>query len=194
MSTAPWMLDGIFISLLLMMIVTALAIARLRRLFAVAMLTGLFSLLSACVFVLLDAVDVAFTEAAVGAGMTTVLFLATFGLTRSREKITPKDRAIPAMAVAGLSGAALIYAFSDMPAFGAADTPVHQHPITEKYLVTSIDETHIPNTVTTVLASYRGFDTLGEVVVIFTAGIAVLMLLGRCAREREPDQDVRAED
>lgn len=181
-------------SLLAMMIVAALAIARLRSLFAVAMLTGLFSLLSACVFVLLDAVDVAFTEAAVGAGMTTVLFLATLGLTRSREKVTPKDRAIPAMLVAGGCGAVLIYALSGLPEFGAADTPVHQHPITEKYLVTSIAETHIPNTVTTLLASYRGFDTLGEVVVIFTAGIVVLMLLGRCAREREPDQDQRVKD
>jgi multicomponent Na+:H+ antiporter subunit B len=39
--------------------------------------------------------------------------------------------------------------------------------------------------VTAVLASYRGFDTLGEVTVIFTAGIGVLLLLA--ASIREPD-------
>ena len=52
------------------MAVTAIAIASTRSLFAAAMLFGIFSLLSAAVFVVLDAVDVAFTEAAVGAGET----------------------------------------------------------------------------------------------------------------------------
>ena len=48
--------------------------------------------------------------------------------------------------------------------------------------------TGIPNVVTSVLASYRGYDTLGEVTVIFTAGIAVLLLLGNWRRvTREPD-------
>jgi multicomponent Na+:H+ antiporter subunit B len=37
--------------------------------------------------------------------------------------------------------------------------------------------------VTSVLSSYRGFDTLGETTVIFTAGIGVLMLLKRFKRE-----------
>ena len=67
--------DALNVFLLACLVVTAIAIARLRGLFAVAMLSGIYSLLSASVFVLLDAVDVAFTEAAVGAGMTTVLFL-----------------------------------------------------------------------------------------------------------------------
>ena len=60
-----------------MLVMTALAIVRIRRLFAVAMLSGVFSLLSALLFVVLDAVDVAFTEAAVGAGISTVLMLGT---------------------------------------------------------------------------------------------------------------------
>ena len=40
------------------------------------------------------------------------------------------------------------------------------------------DEIHIPNVVTAVLASYRGYDTFGEAVVIFSAGLGVLLLLG----------------
>ena len=47
------------------------------------------------------------------------------------------------------------------------------------YLERSIADTGVPNVVTSVLASYRGFDTLGEVVVVFTAGIGVLLLLRR---------------
>ena len=180
--------DALNVFLLACLVVTGLAIARLRGLFAVAMLSGIYSLLSASVFVLLDAVDVAFTEAAVGAGMTTVLFLATFGLTRSREHVAPHQKRVPALLVAVACGGVLLVALSDMPPFGAADTPVQTDPITERYVETTHEEVGIPNMVTTLLASYRGFDTLGEVVVVFTAGIAVLMLLGRCSRERAEDE------
>ena len=63
-----------------MLAVTALIVVRTQNLFAVAMLTGIYSLLSATFFTLLDAVDVAFTEAAVGAGVSTVLMLGTLSL------------------------------------------------------------------------------------------------------------------
>ena len=56
------------------------------------------------------------------------------------------------------------------------------HTAGPDYLARSVAETGIPNVVTSVLASYRGFDTLGETTVIFTAGIAVLMLLKRPSR------------
>jgi multicomponent Na+:H+ antiporter subunit B len=170
------------IALFTILAITGLAIARIRQLFAAAMLSGVFSLTSAAIFVLQDAVDVAFTEAAVGAGMTTVLFLGALALTRSREKSTPTSRSIPAGVVALLTGAALLYASVDLPSFAAPDTPVQRHPLTERYLVDSATEIGIPNVVTSVLASYRGYDTLGETAVIFTAGIAVLMLLGLASR------------
>lgn len=171
--------------LLLILVITALAIARLRELMAVAMLGGLFSLTSASIFVLLDAVDVAFTEAAVGAGMTTVLMLATIGLTRQREEVTPTRRALPAALAVAVTGALLVYATADLPPFGSPATPVQQHPLTQRYLVESEREIGVPNTVTSVLASYRGYDTLGETVVIFTAGVAVMLLLGRVRRRRK---------
>ena len=60
--------------------ITALAVARIRHLFAITMLFGIFSLLSAGLFVVMDAVDVAFTEAAVGAGISSILFLGTLSL------------------------------------------------------------------------------------------------------------------
>lgn len=178
-------LEILTVSLLTLLVITALAIARLRDLFPMAMLTSLYSLGSACLFMVLDAVDVAFTEAAVGAGVTTVLLVGALALTRAREKPAPKRRSALALGVTLATGAALLYATLDMPHFGARHTPVQEHPITAHYLVKMPEEIGIPNAVTAVLASYRGYDTLGETTVIFTAGIAVLMLLG-ASRRRKP--------
>ena len=164
------------IALLTFMGATALAILRLRSLFAVVMLSGIYSLLAASMFVALDAVDVAFTEAAVGAGISTVLMIAVLALTGERERAPSHTMWLP-MAVVVLTGAALIYATFDMPAFGAANAPVNLH-VAPRYLNESFAEVGLPNVVTSVLASYRGYDTLGEVTVIFTAAVAVMLLIG----------------
>lgn len=97
------------------------------------------------------------------------------------------------MAVVVLTGAALIYATFDMPAFGDADAPVNQH-VAPRYLNDSFAEVGLPNVVTSVLASYRGYDTLGEVTVIFTAAVAVMLLMGGrkgddAGIKNEPDDD-----
>ncbi|MEH1127193.1 DUF4040 domain-containing protein [Micromonospora sp. CPCC 206061] len=173
------------VTLLVILTATALTISRMRALYEATMLTALFSLVTACLFVLLDAVDVAFTEAAVGVGISTVLLLGGLSLTRSRETVTPRRRRLPGAAVAALTGGTLIYAAQDLPGFGAADTPVQSHPITDVYLRQSQEDIGIPNTVTSVLASYRGLDTLGELVVVVTAGVAVLLLLGPLTRPED---------
>ena len=147
----------------------------LRHLFAVVMLLGVFSLLSAGLFVILDAVDVAFTEAAVGAGVSTVLFLATLALTTRTEK-PPAQRPLLPLLIVLATGAALIYGLWDVPAFGDPNAPSMTYVIPE-YITGTQTQIGIPNIVTAVLASYRGFDTLGEAGVIFTAGIGVLLLL-----------------
>ena len=164
------------ISLFLFLLSVAVAIARIRDLFAAAMMTGIFSLLSAGLFTLLDAVDVAFTEAAVGAGISTVLMLGTLSLTDQTE-IASKHPLLPLLIV-GVTGAALIWGTLDMPRFGDPAAPIHQH-VAPVYLAESGEAIGIPNVVTSVLASYRGYDTLGELVVIFTAGVAVMLLLSR---------------
>lgn len=166
------------ISLLAFLAITAVAILRMTNLFAIIMLFGIFSFLSAALFVVMDAVDVAFTEAAVGAGISTVLMLATLALTKDqKEKHPSKHRPWLPLVVVMVTGAALVYGTLDIPAFGDANAPAQTH-VAPQYLERSIPETGIPNVVTSVLASYRGFDTLGEVVVVFTAGIAVLLLIG----------------
>ena len=164
------------IILLTFMGATAITILWQRSLFAVVMLSGIYSLLAASMFVAMDAVDVAFTEAAVGAGISTVLMMATLALTGEKER-SPSHMPLLSLVVVLITGAALIYATFDMPAFGAADAPVNLH-VAPRYLNESFGEVGLPNVVTSVLASYRGYDTLGEVTVIFTAAVAVMMLLG----------------
>ena len=164
------------------LVVIALAMLRSRNLVVVVMLSSLYSLVMAAIWVLLDAVDVAFTEAAVGAGITTVLLLAALALTGSREP-APMRRAVLPFLVVLITGAALVYATYDLPPYGDPGNPVHQH-VTPRYLEKSIEETSVPNVVTSVLASYRGYDTLGEVTVIFTAGIGVMLLIGRVPPRR----------
>ncbi len=161
--------------MLAFLLATAVMIIRMRNLFAVVMLTGAFSLLTAGLFITLDAVDVAFTEAAVGAGITTVLFLGTLSLTTSREKPATHLPTLP-LAVVLITGAALVYGTMDLPGFGDPAAAPHQYVMPE-YVSGTETQIGLPNIVTAVLASYRGFDTLGEVGVIFTAGVGVLLLL-----------------
>jgi len=170
------------------MAVLGIAIARLRNLFAVVMLTGIFSLLGAAIYVIMDAVDVAFTEAAVGAGISTVLMVGTLALTTHVEKVTPDASTIASGLLVLLTGGVLIYGTLDMPRYGDPKAPVHQH-VAPRYLQESGKEVGLPNVVTSVLASYRGFDTLGEVFVIFTAAAGVLAILGRSRRSRRNDGD-----
>jgi len=175
-------------------------IVRVRSLFAAAMLAGIYSFLGAGWMLLLDAPDVAFTEASVGAGISTVLMLSTLSLTRREEK--GRHPWLPLhLAAVLLTGAALVYGTFDMPHVGSASAPVQTH-VSPEYLADAVPRTDgtvlevgIPNIVTTVLASYRGYDTLGETMVIFTATIAVLLLLGgRRRRRRDPAGRERPED
>jgi multicomponent Na+:H+ antiporter subunit B len=168
--------DPVLAALFAMMIIIALAAIRLSDLFAVVMMFSIYSLLAASMFVVMDAVDVAFTEAAVGAGISTLLMLATLVLTDRWERPSGHRKVLP-LTVVGLTGAVLVYGTLDMPIFGDASSPANQH-VAVRYLEQSGSEIGIPNVVTSVLASYRGYDTFGELLVIFTAGVGVMALLG----------------
>lgn len=163
--------------LLTLLAAITIGIIRVRNLFAVVVLSGAYSFLMASVMIVLDGVDVAMTEASVGAGISTVLVLGALYLTKVQEAPPRFSPAIP-MIVCGAFGVMLIYGTYDLPPFGVIDQPVNTH-VGAEYLANNMYDTDIPNVVTAVLASYRGFDTLGEVTVIFTAGIGVMLLLKR---------------
>lgn len=163
--------------ILSLMALTTLGIIRLRNLFSVVILSTIYSFLMATLLLIFDAVDVALTEAAVGAGISTVLMLTVLYYTKVNEE-KPKFKSILPLIICLTIGGLLIYGTYGLPPFGASDTPIHTH-ISVQYLERSMSETGVPNVVTSVLASYRGFDTLGEVIVVFTAAIGVLSILKR---------------
>lgn len=165
------------VALLAMLFVLALGIIRMRSLFAIVMLSGAYSLVSATWFVVLDAVDVAFTEAAVGAGISTALMLGAMLLTSRKTNSERKLLSVAPLLVCVATGAVLIYATIDLPALGDANAPANAQ-VGAQYLANVYKDTGVPNVVTAVLGSYRGFDTLGETGVVFTAAIAVALLLG----------------
>ena len=177
------------IALLAFLAITAIAIIKMRNLFVVIMLFSIFSLHSAGLFVVMDAADVAFTEAAVGAGISTVLMLGTLALTKNHEEKRPSHHAKLPLLVVLITMGALVYGTYDIPSFGDPHSPAQEH-VKPRYIKQSLEETGTANTVTAVLASYRGYDTLGEVTVIFTAGIGVLLLIGgRLTRKTEEEDE-----
>ena len=115
------------VALLAMLFVLAVAIIRMRNLFAIVMLSGAYSLVSATWFVVLDAVDVAFTEAAVGAGLSTALMLGAMLLTSRKAKAEKSLLNLAPLLVCVVTGAVLIYATIDLPTLGDATSPANAH-------------------------------------------------------------------
>ena len=80
--------------------------------------------------------------------------------------------------------ALMVYATSGLPDHADPQAPANVH-VSPFYIENSVEDTHTPNIVTAVLADYRGYDTLGETVVIFTAGLAcVLVLMKRKSNDK----------
>lgn len=187
------MVQIVDVVLLVMLAITGIAVIRTRNLFAAVMLAGIYSLVSAGLFVVMDAVDVAFTEAAVGAGISTVLLLGTLALVGHQES-KPEHKPVLPLFVVLVTGGVLVYGTAEIPPFGVADNPAHEH-VARHYLEDSEEEVgHIPNVVTSVLASYRGYDTMGETAVIFTAMVGVLLLLSRGPAPRRLTTDLHGEN
>ncbi len=172
----------------LMTLMAALVLAMIaqRNLFSVIVLASIYSFIMASVLVALDAVDVAMTEASVGAGISTVLLLAALHLSRSDEAKPLHRPTLPTLVSVAVA-AALVFGALGLPPFSDPDAPMQQH-VAPRYLAESVEKTGVPNVVTAVLASYRGYDTLGETTVVFTAGAGVVALL---RRRRKPPEDGR---
>ncbi len=256
------MIDSV---LLLLVAATAIAVVEVRSLYAAAMLSGIYSLLMALVWVNMHSMDVAFTEAAVGGGISTILLIGTLVHTEREEKKRKTRVNWGALLVTAMTGAALIYGTLDMPRFGDPNAPIHNLRVPEMvnqtvgmtagakgkqpppvgwtprqnlelplghkqaYAMQRAHATnearlkeageghgghggqkadghgaeheaghddahahpagdfngHVPNTVTSLLAAYRGYDTMFETAVIFTAGASLILLLRRRRRPGE---------
>ncbi|RDZ65181.1 cation:proton antiporter [Haloferax sp. Atlit-12N] len=164
--------------LLTFVVFAALAVAFLRDILSAIIAFAGFSFGVAIVYILLRAPDVALTEAAVGAGVTTVLFLLAIVRTvrPGGDRLFERVAWGPAIIATGLVGV-LLTTVRSLPTIGDPNSPVATSEITRYYLENAYPQTEVENVVTAILAAYRGFDTLGEAAVVLAAGLAVLVVL-----------------
>ncbi|MFW5896226.1 MAG: DUF4040 domain-containing protein [archaeon] len=164
--------------LLAVALASAFGAMLLKDVLASVLAFAAYSLGISLLWILLQAPDVALTEAAVGTGVMTILFLVTLARTvrpstdRLFETINPRT-GLFVVAFVALLGVSL----PALPAIGDPAAPVVSYDVTQHYLANAYDETGVQNAVTAVLAAYRGFDTLGEAVVVLTAGVVVFVVL-----------------
>lgn len=165
------------VPLLILLVLMAAGAIFVRDLIGAVFILGVYSFFLALLWAWQGAVDVAFTEAVVGAGLSTIFFLLALFATVPRETPSRHNR-FSWMVLVGLLGLGLLMAYGgqDLPRMGDPSSPANTH-ISSVYLERSLEETRTPNVVTSVLMDYRSTDTLIETIVIFTAGIIASLLL-----------------
>ncbi len=160
-------------------------VAKSNNLVSMVLIMGLYSLFSAFYFILLDAVDVALTETAVNAGMSTFILLMTLVSVKTyNAKPSESKNVLPALFVSVIVFTLLAYGISDLSTFASPSSPVNSN-LKETYLSITENGFKIPNVVTAVLGSFRGYDTMGETLVIFTAALAVGAILSDNKKDTE---------
>ena len=170
-------------ALLAMLVLLGLAAVRAADLLIAVLLLGAYGFVMSLVWAEIGAVDVAFTEAVVGAGASTVLLLAALLRTSRRRSVSPRPFRWLALLVTVATGVALFGLTAALPPLGDPGAPAARH-VSPRYLARTLEETATPNAVTSVLADYRGYDTLLETTVILTAGLGAWLLLAP-RRERQ---------
>ena len=167
---------NVILSLFLLVVTSSLLLFKNLTINVVIMCT--FSFLMALLYLVMDAPDVAITEASVGAGISTVLMLSALSLIKRDEGKMYSGIKIFPMSIALAMLVSLMYAVPDFPVFGDPNSVANNH-VASYYVKNTYSNIGIPNLVTAILASFRGYDTFGETVVIFTASLSVYLLLAK---------------
>lgn len=141
-------------------------------------ISSLFSLIISLCYLLLDAPDVAMTETALGAALSTCVILNVIKITGGDYHQSSKLRIILSSILCLSFILILGWVSLDFAEFGSISTPVQEH-LTKYYIQNTKIDIGIPSFTAAILASYRGFDTLGETTVILIAGLAVLIISSR---------------
>lgn len=174
-------------ALLLLLVGSAVAALEGRDMLASLIMLGVFSFLCAAFYALAGAPDVAFTEAALGASMATVFFIsAIHGTTAVLGPRRPWRAGGLLWGVLLGAGAALGLAAGALPAPGDASAPASVR-VSPRYVERGLEETGAANLVTGVVVDYRGYDTLGEVYVLLTAGLSCLLIIPAAWTGRRED-------
>lgn len=189
-------MENFRILLLIFLLLCAVCVTVSKNLLVSVVIFMSYSLVMSVIWVLLESPDLAITEAAVGAGVTSVLFFITLKrigaigkehadeqdeVTKeinARRSVKGFDRFYKGAVV--VLGAAIIFALlltaSNTPAFGDEHNP-YNNEVSERYLEKGLEETGAVNAVTGMILDYRAFDTFGESCVLFIAAACVLILL-----------------
>lgn len=174
-------MSAVAYTLVVFVILAAVATALFRDVLSAIVVFGAYSLGMAILYTFLLAPDVAMTEAAISAGVTTLLLLLTLARTSrpSSERVF-EDVHLPAIVAVGAFLVVVLTLLPSIPAVGDPAAIAWANPdVTQYYIHNTYADTGVRNAVTAVLAAYRGFDTFGEAVVVFAAGVAVLIVLKR---------------
>lgn len=166
-------------SALLLLCVTYKIIRETNLLHTILYLS-LLSLLLTISYLLMDAPDVAMTEAAINSCLSTCILLIIIDKIGLQNRTDNKKNVLVAIILSISLASILLYAGNDLFLFGTPESPLQEH-ISHYYVTKTASDIGINSTVAAILASYRGFDTMGETLVIFTAGLAVIIIfsLGR---------------
>ena len=172
------MILSIEILLLVLVVILAFISLWIRDLVSAVVVFGAYSFLMCLIWTGMGAVDVAFTEAAVGAGVSTVFFIAILFNTTRRIRFNPLDLSskIFASFLCIAVGYLLFLGITDLPQWGDPSAPANSE-VAGHYVEKAYKQTKVPNLVTAVLADYRAFDTMFETCVVFIAVLGIFMLL-----------------
>lgn len=141
-------------------------------------ITSIFSLIISIGYLLMDAPDVAMTEVSLGAALSSCVMLNVIKITGQEYKSCSKTRFITASILCIIFISILAWVTIDFAEFGSSSSPVQDH-LTSYYIQNTKNDIAIPSFTAAILASYRGFDTLGETTVVLIAGLAVLLITSR---------------
>lgn len=177
----------VLLDVIIFVILIATAILALRShdlLTSVVLLTA-YSLFASLLFTGLMALDVGLVEAALGAGLTGILFLAALMVTTNSAASTDdRRRQLVMLPLIGGFVGLMLFASGGLPNRADPDAPTRTG-VSVTYLSDSLDDTDTENVVTSLLADYRSLDTLGETLVILTAALGTALVLRR--RPDRPD-------
>lgn len=162
----------------LIVVLACLRLAISKNLIESVIIMSVFSIFISLCYMLMDAPDVAMTETALGACLSGCVLLNLIKICGEDVGTTKKIRIVLALILCTMFILTLTWASLDLPLFGREDSAVLTH-VSKYYVDNTSKEIGIPSMVAAILASYRGYDTLGETAVILIAGIAVLVIMSR---------------
>lgn len=189
--------------MLFILVITAVAVAFTKRNLTAIIIYTTFSLIMSILWIVIKAPDLAITEAAVGAGITSILMYVVLrnikeidffeGNPKKENVKTVKNKGnllykVTSILLSVGIIAILLVTVSYLPTQGSADVPAVNEVFT-RYVQDSVEETGALNTVASVILDYRAFDTFGEASMLFTATIAVVALI-----RSKKDEDITYEE